>query len=152
MTEKEIEKKIRQAADAAGKIFDEEADRGWGYVNIPLARQVFEIFRELPDYVEGELTPYLKIHYLEQVVGELPFNDSARLASRIREYQLSLFPKVDDAQLSGQENPVTQGQVERALEKLHDYLDPGLPMEEFCRNTTDASSSTQWRGPLNGRR
>lgn len=131
-----IQELIRQASDAAERMFGDEDRAVSSFLNIPDARIILEAFRQLPDHVEGELTPYLKAKYLGQVAEELPKYDVPRLVREIRLYQLDLLAKAEkessaDTARNG-ETPLTSGEVRESLNEIDDYLDPAVSMEEFC--------------------
>lgn len=131
-----IQKLIRQASDAAERMFGDEDRAMSTFLNIPDARIILEAFRQLPDHVEGELTPYLKAKYLGQVAEELPKYDVPRLVREIRLYQLALLEKAEKESSADTardaETPLTSGEVRESLNELDDYLDPAVSMEEFC--------------------
>lgn len=143
-----IQKLIRQAADAAARIFQDEERSMTSFLNIPDARIILDAFRKLPDHVEGELTPYLKAKYLGMVADALPKYDVPRLVKEIREYQLSLMEKAEaaaagtscgemkpdgDGEDADEGTSITSGDIRDAIRELDDYMDQELSMEEFCR-------------------
>lgn len=120
---------IERLSKIAEKVIQSRDNALTPHRNIPLVREAFEIFKTLPDYVEGELSPYLKIQYLDRLVDELNEYDAARLTISIREYQLTLFEQVEDQEAG---DPGVED-IRSSLQKMKDYIDESISMEDFCR-------------------
>ena len=114
--------------------------------SIPLAHEAFSLMKDsLPLRVKGELTPYTRIVLLDKMVGCLPERDCARLILSIREYQLSLFPLIEDSDVeddmdvddwegdpSQYVRELTVKDLRGSLKRTEDYLNERVPMEKWC--------------------
>lgn len=123
------QEELQRIVEIAERVIQSRDNALIPHRNIPLVQEAFEIFRSLPDYIEGELTPYLKISYLEQLIDELNEYNSPRMLIQMREYQLALFDQVDESQIDG----ISAEDIRESLQKLKDYIDESISMEEFCQ-------------------
>lgn len=115
--------------------------------NLPLGHEAFDLMRDgLPLRVEGELTPYTRIVLLNKMLDCMSMRDCARFYKEVQEYQLGLFDLIDDQDLAedmdideyegSPEAYVRQYTVKdhkKSMEKVLDYLDPKVSMEQWCR-------------------
>ncbi len=110
---KRLEKIFREMVKNAGEF-------GLMWKNIPLGREAFAIMQHLPDSVPGEFaTAAEKAGLLGQMLEHMDELRSPRFCIAVREYMSRLDP--------AEETNATE------LAKLYDYIDPTLPMEDFCR-------------------
>lgn len=128
------------------KMVDNSNTFGNGWKNLKLGREAFEEMTEnLPLRLEGELTPYTRIVLLNEMLDCMPQRDCQRFVLKVREYQESMFPLIrkkdlpEDMDIDGYEgNPddyvrnFTESDLKKLKQKTLDFLDPGIPMEEWC--------------------
>lgn len=93
-------------------------DQVW--MNIPLGKKAFEMFRSLPDTIEGEYdTPADKAGLICNMLEQMEETLTPRFCLKVREYVAGLDP--DNSDNASQ------------MLKLSDYIDESMPMEEWCR-------------------
>ena len=91
--------------------------------NIPLAKRAFEMLvTTLKDDFEGELTPKGRVALLQKMMDFCDPYSMPRFALRVREYQLEMLDREDDAKL--------RREVESQRTKLEDYL--VMDMKAWC--------------------
>ncbi len=117
---------MTETINRLGGIFEKMVENyntfGMQWANIPLAKEALAIMRELPDSIEGEYeTPSEKADLLCRMADHMEETYTPRLCIEIREYAAELYGEAGD-----EDN-------QEELEKLHDYINPDLPMEEYCR-------------------
>lgn len=111
---------VKKIASLFKKMVANRNSFGKVWKNIALGREAYERMKELPPTVEGEFsTPEEKAALLGRMLEQMVETQSPRLCIEIREYMRTLAP--DDESNN------------RGLEKLRDYIDLDLPMEEYCR-------------------
>lgn len=139
--------KINELGKHFSRIVEYYNSFGESWKGIPEARKAFALMEdELPLRVKGELTPYTRIILLNNMLDCLPLRNCARFMKEVREYQLSMFPLITDDDIEedmdidnyeggpdGYVRSTTQKDIRRAMKKIDDYLDPGMPMEEWCK-------------------
>lgn len=96
MEEIEIRNIIESLSKDINKLFEKERISS---ENIPVVERILDYFMQLPDFIEDELTPYHKICYIEKTLATIPKDERKDLRLKAREYQVSLFPLVDDEQV-----------------------------------------------------
>ncbi len=116
---------MNKKIDRLAAIFEEMAENyntfGMQWANVPLAKEGFEIIRELPDRVEGEYeTAAEKAVIVCNMIEHVEEFNCPRFCIEVREYADSLFGEGGD-----------EDNNER-LARLRDYIDPKMSMEEFC--------------------
>lgn len=131
-----------------GALFAEMVNNDYNYwKNIPLGHQAFLLMRDsLPLRVAGELTPYTRIVLLDKMLSCMREEDSPRFFKEVREYQLSLFPLIEERDLKedmdvdnykgSPEHYVrtySVADIQTSLQHTLDYLDPNLSMEDYCQ-------------------
>lgn len=88
--------------------------------NISLGKRAFELMKELPDVVPGEIdSDDDRCNLLGQMLEHLNETDSPRFCISVREYIKGLCPN-DEENLA-------------SLNKLYEFIDMNIPMEEWCR-------------------
>lgn len=98
----------------------ENANAGEYWHNIGLGRIAFEMMGKLPDTVPGEFeSPAEKAGILSMMLDQMDELASPRLCITVRNEIKRLNP--DDADNL------------QELVKLKDFINPNLPMEEFCK-------------------
>ncbi len=116
-----MEDKIKRLGDIFEKMVENYDTFGKQWANIPLAKEALAIMRELPDCLENEYeSPVEKAALLCRMVEYVEDKYTPRLCIEIREYARELFGEIVD-----EDN-------EEALEQLKDYINPDLPMDEYC--------------------
>ena len=111
----------------------ETAHREWK--NLKLAKETYSVIQELPLRIEGELTPYAKICFIDFVLSHTQVEDMARFALEAYRSALPLFDEIreDDIELELlSEYEVSREDVLEKIAYLEDYLDPELSVDEFC--------------------
>lgn len=125
----DIRFRLERIIEIANKVIHSGENNMALHRNIPLVKQAFEDFKALPDSVEGEFTKYEKICYLDQLADNLNEYECPRFLISLREYQLSLFESISPEE-TGNLKPED---IEEELQKLRDYIDESISVEEFCR-------------------
>lgn len=125
----DIKLRLERIIEIANKVIHLGENNMALHRNIPLVKQAFEDFKALPDSVEGEFTKYEKICYLDQLADNLNEYECPRFLISLREYQLSLFESISPEE-TGNLKPED---IEEELQKLRDYIDESISVEEFCR-------------------
>ncbi len=98
----------------------ENANAGEYWRNIGLGRIAFEMMGKLPDTVPGEFeSPAEKAGIFSMMLDQMDELESPRLSIAVRNEIKRLNPK-DDSNL-------------QELVKLQDFVNPKLPMEDFCK-------------------
>lgn len=88
--------------------------------NIRLGAEAFALMLSMPDTLPGEYeSPGEKAHLLCQMLDQMDETQSARFCISVREEIARLDPTDEDNR--------------NELRMLRDYIDPQLPMPEFCR-------------------
>lgn len=101
-------------------IMCKNADAGEYWRNIGLGRIAFDMMGRLPEAVPGEFeTPAEKAGILSMMLDQMDELLSPRLCLRIRQEIERL-------------NPSAEGNSD-GIVLLQDYINPDLPMEEFCK-------------------
>lgn len=115
-----MQEKIATLVTIFRKMVENYKEMG-GYIkNIPLAKEAFSIMKELPDKVPDEFeTPAQKAEILESMLDQMVETESPRFCIKVREYMEQLDPNDENNK--------------RELQKLRDYIDPSLSMQEYCR-------------------
>ena len=125
----DIKLRLERIIEIANKVIHSGENNMALHRNIPLVKQAFEDFKALPDSVEGEFTKYEKICYLDQLADNLNEYECPRFLISLREYQLSLFESISPEE-TGNLKPED---IEEELQKLRDYIDESISVEEFCQ-------------------
>ncbi len=88
--------------------------------NIDLSKQAFEMMKSLPDIVQGEFeSPAEKASILGNMLACMDEYSTPRLCIEIRQYMQALNAEDEDNN--------------EALEQLHDFINPTISVEEYCR-------------------
>ncbi len=116
---------MTETINRLGGIFEKMVENyntfGMQWANIPLAKEALAILKELPESLEGEYeTPAEKADIVCQMADHVEESYTPRLCIEIREYAAQLYGEDRD-----EDN-------EEALGRLRDYINPELPMEEYC--------------------
>lgn len=115
-----MKSKIKNLASLFRKMVTNANTFGDMWKNISLGREGFAIMKELPDTLPGEFdTPQAKASLLGQMLEQMDETATPRFCISVREYMLTLAP--DDTDNN------------KKLTKLRDYIDPSVPMEDYCR-------------------
>lgn len=115
-----MKSRIKKLAGLFSKMSANANTFGHMWKNIGLGKEAFTIMKELPETVPGEFdTPAEKAALLGSMLEQMNETDTPRFCIGVREYMQALAP--DDEDNAAQ------------LTMLRDYIDPALPMEEFCR-------------------
>lgn len=141
-----MEKDIKRLGKLFSKI-DGFASTPKRWRNIALAQEAFELMTtRLPLRVEGELSPYTRVRLLDMMMECVDELDVPRFALKVREYQLSMRALIDDAQNLATDTSFDDytgdaagyrrqldvfDDVERARQKLADYIDPAVSDDEW---------------------
>lgn len=125
----DIKLKLESIIEIANKVIHSGENNLIPHRNIPLVKQALEDFKALPDSVEGEFTKYEKICYLDQLADSLSYRECPRFLIELREYQLALF----EGLMSDEIGDLKPEDIEEELQKLRDYIDESISVEEFCR-------------------
>lgn len=114
-----MKQKIDYLSDIFRRLVGNYKTMGESWRNIPLAQEAFELTKSLPDVLSGEYeSPAEKASLLCQMLDHMIETDTPRLSIKVREYIRTLDPDNDE---NNQE-----------LAMLYDYINPQLPMKEFC--------------------
>lgn len=93
---------------------------GDSWKNIELGKEAFELMLTLPDTYPGEYeNPIEKARLLSQMLDQMVETESPRFCIKVRHEIFRLDPDDKDNL--------------KNLGMLNDYIDPSLPMEEFCK-------------------
>ena len=93
---------------------------GESWKNLTLGREAFNLMLSLPDTFPGEYdTPADKADLLGQMLDRIIETEAPRFCISVREEMQRLNP-------SDSEN-------EHSLAILHDYINPAISMEDFCK-------------------
>ncbi len=115
-----MQDKVNRLGDLFSAMVAHYNTMGDAWKNIPLGREAFELMRALPDVLPGEYeTAAEKAHLLEQMLEQMEETTTPRLCIEVREYMQSLDPTNED-------------NVEQ-LQKLRDFIDPALSVQEYCQ-------------------
>lgn len=129
--------KIKQLGKIFSEMVDNSSEFNARWKNLALAPQAFDLMtQDLPLRVKGELTPYTRICLLNNMMETLNERDVPRFSLKVRKYQLSMFPLVEDsdAEEDGEmEDKVTEDDIKAQIARLEDYLNPRMSMEEYCK-------------------
>lgn len=116
-----MDKTIKKLEGIFSKMVRNYHSMGDSWKNIELGREAFGLMLLLPDTYPGEFeTPVDKADLLGQMLDQMVETESARFCITVREEMERLNP--GDAENA------------RSLRMLRDYIDPSVPMEDFCRN------------------
>lgn len=117
------------------ETIDKNASEMETFRNIPLAKEALELIKEMPDYYEDELSPYIKASLLEEIVSRTDELWHPRLTLEIRRYQLEKLSYLteEDYKNIDDDYPVKAEDVAYEISRLEDYINPEISMEEFCR-------------------
>ena len=125
----DIKLRLERIIEIANKVIHSGENNLIPHRNIPLVKQTLEDFKALPDSIEGEFTKYEKICYLDQLADSLSYRECPRFLIELREYQLALF----EGLMSDEIGDLKPEDIEEELQKLRDYIDESISVEEFCR-------------------
>lgn len=115
-----MDKQVEKLAGIFTEMVGNYNDRGQMWKNIPLGKEAFEIMKALPDILPGEYdTMEDKASLLSQMLDQMDETETPRFAISVREYIAQLNP-YDEDNLN-------------ELQKLRDYIDPEVTMEEYCK-------------------
>lgn len=118
--DKKIRLKISELAELFSTMVTNFNSFGDSWKNIALGRRAFELMNELPDALEGEFeSPEAKAQILGQMLEQMDEFMTPRFCIKVRRQMQNLGLKDDDN--------------EARLRELTDYIDPKLPMEDFCK-------------------
>lgn len=110
-----MEKEVKQILSLSRQM-ERHYHHGNGWKNIPLAKEVFELVKALPDNLA---TSEDKGECLSRMFDVVCDTDLPRFAIAVREYIADCCPN-DETNAKG-------------LKKLRDYINPSIPMEEWCK-------------------
>ena len=112
---------------------NEESNKGWK--NLKLAKEIYSVIRDLPLRIEGELTPYAHICFIDYILTHSQIEDMPRFALEAYRHALPLFDEIreDDIELELlSEYEVSREDILEKIAYLEDYIDPEVTVEEFC--------------------
>lgn len=121
-----MDRKIEELAARFTEICENRDTYGLGWKNLKLVPEAFEMMQSLPLDYDEEVNPDNRITVLQSLMGCVNETDIPRFSLKVREYQLSLFKEAKECETSRED-------VEKAAQKLRDYLNPAVSMEEWCR-------------------
>lgn len=111
---------VRKIAALFAKMVKNHDSFGESWRNVALGREAFDRMKALPPSLKDVFdTPMQKAALLGRMLGLMSETLTPRFCIKVREYMRSL-----DA-----DNPENRA----ALRKLEDFIDPDLPVEEYCR-------------------
>lgn len=114
--------------------------------NIPLAKEVLTILKDqVPLRVEGKITPYGKIVIIDKAISSIPQRSVARFCLEARNFQLSMFGKIEDqdaaidmkideyeGDAAAFVRKVDAGAVAKQALKWDDFTSGKLSMKQWC--------------------
>lgn len=111
---------INELGNIFGQIVQNYNTFGECWKNVSLGKKAFELMKELPDIVPGEIeSKDDRCNLLSQMLEYINETDSPRFCISVREYIKGLCP-------DNRENLVS-------LNKLYDFINMDIPMEDWCR-------------------
>lgn len=111
---------LKQLGALLTEMIEHHDTRHQVWKNIPLGKQAFALMQSLPDTLPGAFdTPADKAEVLGNLLKQMQETLTPRFCIQVRELIQRLQP-------GDEEN-------ERALQQLRDFIDPALPMEDYCR-------------------
>lgn len=120
ITEITMNHSVNKLASIFKEMVKNRQTMGCQWKNIALGKEAFGIMKQLPDTLPGEYdSPEKKAELLSQMLDQMEETESARFCIEVREYIASLSPQ-DEHNFA-------------ELQKLRDYTDPSMPMEEYCK-------------------
>ena len=96
------------------------------WANIPLAKEVLELIRTLPE--EEEENELGKAYALNAVMEKLSEYDTPRLALEILREELALLQASEE-----KSDWLTEEDIKADIARLEDYIDLSISNEEFCK-------------------
>ena len=141
-----MEEKIKRIAAIYQEMVKNHDTYMKDWRNYPLIQEAFGLFSELPLRYGDDLTPYSRIFMLEMMMENFQEEQMPRLSLKIRDYQNSLFYLISDDDLEidmgfdhyeGEKESYVRDlkpdDIEKHRQKLIDYIDLNISMEEWCR-------------------
>lgn len=120
ITEITMNHSVNKLASIFKEMVKNRQTMGCQWKNIALGKEAFGIMKQLPDTLPGEYdSPEKKAELLSQMLDQMEETESARFCIEVREYIALLSPQ-DEHNFA-------------ELQKLRDYTDPSMPMEEYCK-------------------
>lgn len=115
-----MDKTLKRIAKLFREMVKNYEDDGNLWKNIAAGKEAFNLMQTLPDIVPEEFnTPEEKADLLNNMLEQMEETLTPRFCIEVREYIETLAP-------DNEHNL-------RTLQKLRDFINPDLPMEEYCR-------------------